>query len=195
MNSLPDALETTVLVTLAAWLLGNVLYALPFPPLRRRLEHVNPGLWFADWTVFGAGDERAAMASYTFAYRDGDDCAAGQWIEVIRGRPWRWHAFLWQPERRVADRLHRLAEGVARTRDLTTAAAQEALSRRKRLISRYIEATHPRASEMPRTIRVTMKRSAIVDDAVLRASPNEVEVQVEEHVLLVFSANAIVDEC
>ncbi len=193
MNSLPSTLETAILVTLAAWLLGNLLYALPFPPLRRQLERFNPGLWFAHWTVFGAGDNRAEMASYTFEYRDGEDRADGKWIEVIRGRPWCWHAFLWQPERRVADRLHRLAEGVARTRDLTTAAARDALTLRKQLISAFIEARHPRASETPRAIRVVMKRSVIAAGAGSRTATEELNIQIEERVLLAFPADAAPD--
>jgi hypothetical protein len=190
MNSPSETLEIAVLIILIGWLLGSILYALPFPSLRRLLGEFNWGLWFAHWTVFGAGDQRAEMASYSFSYRDGAN-SDGRWIEVIRGRPWSWHAFFWQPERRVADRLHRLAEGIARTHDFTAETARAALISRQRLIANYIDARHPRVRGMPRMVRVTIKRSILSDYISGGSQP---DIRLEERVLLSFSADTFADE-
>jgi hypothetical protein len=183
-----NLVEAVAFFVMAAWLLGQLLYTLPIPRLRRVIDRANAGLWFANWSVFGAGRERAEIATYTLEYRDRVGIESGEWIELIRGRPWYWHSFLWQPDRRIADRLHRLAEGIAQTVDFHSERAQIALKRRRRLVASYVDSRCPRASNVRRDIRITMKRASIA--ATVGAQPQRDVMRVETRVLWEFSVDA-----
>jgi len=183
-----NLIEVAAFTGMAGWFVGHLLYTLPFPSLRRHLDRFNQGLWFANWSVFGAGDQRAETTTYTVEFRDHGGLDEGQWTQVAQGRPWRWHAFLWQPERRVADRLHRLAEGIARTPDLDSSAAQVALQRRLRLIARYVAVHSPPAPTTKRELRIRMTRAVIADRPEGTGANNFV--RSEERVLLTFFSEA-----
>lgn len=113
MGHLHRFLENAGLIAMALWLLGSVLYALPSVALRRRLERHNAGRWWANWTVFGAGRRRAEIERYLLRYRDTGDGRAGAWAQALHGRRWVWHSFLWQPERRLADRVQRIGRDIS----------------------------------------------------------------------------------
>lgn len=183
MTALLRGLEIGFILLMAGWTLGALLYALPILALRRRLDRVNSPLWFANWTVFGAGHEQATIAAYTLEYRDRDSRAEGPWVVLMQGRPWVWHAFLWQPGRRVADRLHRMAEGIARMHETESPAAQRFLADHRRRIANHVEAARPRASGCTRDIRLTQRRS------VVSLSGSQDVPHLEERVLLSFSAD------
>jgi hypothetical protein len=186
MNRPIHPIEMVAFAAMLAWLVGQLLYTLPFPRLRRRLDRVNAGLWFANWSVFGAGSEHAEIATYTLEYRDRRGVESGDWVEVVRGRPWCWHAFLWQPHRHVADRLHRFAEGIARTVEFDSDGARTALRRRCRLIANHVDAMCPRSPKTRREIRIKMKRAANAARPGVRSGDI---MMVQDRVLLAFSVD------
>lgn len=182
MTVLLRGLEIGFALVMAGWTLGALLYALPFPALRRRLDRVNSPLWFANWTVFGAGRDQATIAAYTLEYRDRDAHVEGPWIVLVQGRPWVWHAFLWQPQRRIADRLHRMAEGIARLREHDSPAAQRFLADHRQRITNHVEAARPRPPGCTRDIRIIQRRAFVSVSA-----PQDMS-RLKERVLLSFSA-------
>lgn len=183
MSALLRGIELGFVVLMAGWTLGSLLYALPFPTLRRRLAGFNSALWFANWTVFGAGREQATIAAYTLEYRDRDVHGDGSWIVLMEGRPWVWHAFLWQPERRIADRLHRMAEGIARLYEVDSPAGQRFLADHRRRIAKHVAAMRPLSSGSSREIRIIQRRSQV------SVSVPQGSATLEERVLISFSAD------
>lgn len=153
-------LEIAFLTVLTLWTLGSAIYALPLPPIRRWLNRHNHGLWWAKWTVFGSGVEQSEIGVYPVEFRDRIGAAAGDWREAVRGRPWTWHAGLWQPKRRLADRLHRIGQDIAKVRERGAPPA-DWLARRRRLVTTHLATVHLPAPGAIREIRIRMIRSVV----------------------------------
>lgn len=160
MGTVAITFEWACFVVMGAWLLGSIAYALPLAALRRRLERRNLGLWFANWTVFGTGKERAEIARYTLRYRDVASGVTGDWVSVMSGRRWCWHAFLWQPERRLADRLQRIGQEIARALEHPEG-ERRIIAPRRELIARHLEARFPRAPQVVREVQFLEHRSVV----------------------------------
>ncbi len=181
--------ESGFLALMVVWTLGSVAFALPIPRLRWRLSRVNAGLWFANWTMFGTTKEPTInVAIYTLEYRDRAPFAkAGNWVVVASGRPWTWRAGVWQPERRLADRIHRIGQDMAmaaeRTPPITAVAAQ-----RRSMLESYLEAIKPRSLEIARDIRITMRRSIYERASDVRFASHR-EWQVEQRIIAMFSTD------
>ncbi len=182
-----SVLETGFIALMAAWVISGVVFALPLWRLRRRLNRWNHGLWFANWTVFGSGRERSEICVYPLEYRDLAGGAPGAWIEVMSGRSWAWHSCLWQPQRRVADRIHRIGQNVARTMENGTK-AEPWLLEQQAMLKKHLVATCPRPAGNIREVRMRMRRSVIdrPDDCLGGAWGRA---RFEECVLLQFSIN------
>lgn len=153
--------ESGFVVLAAVWTLGSILFAVPRRWGRGWLSAFNHGLWFADWTVFGTGREDSGIVRFTLEFRDrapGQDAA---WRIAMQGRPWKWHACLWQPERRLADRLHRLGRDLGYVRDAAVEGAERIAERHGKLIARHLEDTCPRPPGTQREIRLTRRSSRL----------------------------------
>ncbi len=186
MARLHVVLELGLIGLMLIWSVGAVVCALPPSRLRRALFRKNWGLWFANWGVFGAPTDRSEVCVYTLEFRDYSDAAMGEWREASRGRPWRWHSGLWQPERRIADRIHRIGQDIAFRLEHGTPAANW-LFECRRLLETHLEAVRPRPASAKREIRLRMRRSICETDPA--DSAGAWSTRFEESVLLQFSAS------
>lgn len=181
MRAILSFFEIGFVVLVALWTLGSVLFAVPRRWGRGWLSGFNHGLWFADWTVFGTGREDSGIVRFTLEYRDRAPGQTTEWRVALRGRPWKWHACLWQPERRLADRVHRLGRDFGALRDAGVT-AQSAFAGRGKLLARHLDAKHPRPPGTAREIRLTRRRSVLRYPAGAAAERPAAEI-VEEVVL------------
>lgn len=168
------------MVVMALWTLGSALYALPLRGLRRALGRRNGTLWLANWTVFGTGKERAGIARYALVCRDTVAAEPGPWVAVASGRPWVWHACLWQPERRLADRLHRIGQEISRAIDGPVDAAAF-VGRRRELLSRFLDRKRLRPAGAGREFRLIERRSSVGEAGA--------DARIEERVILKFGGD------
>ncbi|HWZ95157.1 MAG TPA: hypothetical protein VNW30_08190 [Opitutaceae bacterium] len=163
MDLSPRLLETGFLAVLAAWTLGSVVFALPLWRWRQRLRRWNQGLWFAHWAVFDSGRGQAEICVYSLEYCDRLG-SGGEWVEAISGRPWTWHACLWQPQRRLADRIHRIGQDLlwVAERDQPAAAWLAAI---RKVVGNHLAAARPQPAGTVREIRIQATRSVVTAGA------------------------------
>jgi hypothetical protein len=170
MFALSRTVEWVCVTVMALWLLGSVLYALPWVGLRRRLERNNAGRWFANWTVFGTGRRRAEIERFRLRFRDRAAGHPGEWQLAMRGRRWVWHGCLWHPERRVADRLHRIGRDLAHALDQPDGERRSA-ALASALIARHLDVIRPRAPGVSREVQL-VEEHAVCDARADAARPD-----------------------
>lgn len=191
--TLTFCIEIGFLGLMGLWTALSIAFALPFPRVQRWIDRHNQGLWVARWTMFGAARQRvASVASYLFEFRDRDAATGvGNWIQFAKGRPWTWHAGLWQPERRIADRLHRIAQDID-VESRRTPEVHSIADRYRPILERYIETIEPRPNGTARDIRIWAVRSTI-DCSEVPPSKGSAP-QIEPNVIALFSTDDTADK-
>jgi len=181
--------EYVLLILMAGWTLGSLAFS--WPPLRlpKVLGRRNKFLALASWNVFGTYGGQSRICVYAFEYRDRTEGqpGPGPWLEAMRGRPWCWHAFLWQPGRRVADRFHRLGQEIARHLEQGIPADQW-LGKRQAVVVDFLSRKLPLARGSIREVRVRMICS-VVDEQISSSDKSKRQVRIESHVLVTFPAS------
>lgn len=148
--------ERIVVGVLTLWTVVSVGYC--FRPLRSRLfpRWNRQFHTWTTWRLFGTDDRAVLSGVLELDYRDlGPDGSPGPWT-TVEATCWSWHAFLWLPERRLANRVYHLirelAAAIERARTTSPALLPQA-----RLIGAYLRRRHPIASGKIRELRLVIR--------------------------------------
>lgn len=106
-------IEITVIAILALWTLASVGYCSRNPRWHLLTRWNRQFCACSSWRLFGADDRAAPSGVVELDYRDhraSDESAP--WM-TVKDSCWSWHAFLWMPDRRLANRVYYLIRELA----------------------------------------------------------------------------------
>lgn len=105
--------EACIVAIFIVWALVSAFYAIGNGRLHKALTRIN---WFEGWvrwSLFNSSDPAVRPAVFEIEYRDRDRSGtATPWRVGMTDLSWRWHAFLWNPEQRLADGVHHLGRAI-----------------------------------------------------------------------------------
>lgn len=163
-----------LLAGLGAWFAASTLFAMGIGTTLPHLRWARRFRAVVAWDVFGAnrrGTGRAA--TYTFQVRDSKGTTRADWQTVAEGHAgWAWHAWLWQPQRRVADGLRCFAKSIGGAAAEPASAAAASRGRlAQEAVGDYLARTCPLAPGHAREIRLVIRYSHSLSVGAGSASP------------------------
>ncbi len=151
-------LESTVIAAFAFWTLGSLGYCCRNRRWRVFARWNRQFRVFTSWRVFNADDSAVDSGVLELDYRDrGGSGEEAPWT-VVRDACWSWHAFMWMPERRVANRVYYLIrELAAGLPGAGLPAGNAAVPAPARIIGDYLGRTYPPTSGGIREFRLVVR--------------------------------------
>lgn len=93
-------LEIALSLCLGIWALLCTCYVFDVPRISVALNRINWFELFAPWALATTKDLRSSSGAHTLEFCDiASPASEGPWTEVVASDHWRWHAFLWFPQR------------------------------------------------------------------------------------------------
>lgn len=122
-----------------------------------------------DWTMFSTGNRSLVGSRFWFEFREGPEAGAlpTEWkVFADTSTAWLWHSFVWDPQRRLADRLRIIGKELRQAHTMEPP-AQSTVDRLNKVLHDHLQEVHP-CTHATRQIRLCIDTWDAAADGTLK---------------------------